>query len=135
MTTTKTYVYATGLTATACGDCGISFGLPDDVYAARRTDGGAFYCPNGHRISWSENDNQRLKRELKQANDLRSRIAAERDQAEASRRAWKGQATKLRNRAAAGTCPFCGEHVYQLSRHVSRKHPDEASRPDEEPTT
>ena len=135
--TTATLTYTGKLVITSCW-CGIEHAIPSDLYAWAQLDHKrSVYCPLGH--SWvfaGETEAARLKRELKWARDEAAARAAERDQAEASRRAWKGQATKLRNRAAAGTCPFCGEHVYQLSRHVSRKHPDEATRPEaEEPTT
>ncbi len=134
--TTRTYVYSTTLTVTSCGNCGIPFAIPNDLYRARWDDGRSFCCPNGHYVNWSESEANRYRRLHKEAEDRASAARAAADQAEASRRAWKGQATKLRNRAAAGACPFCGEHVYQLSRHVARKHAAEiAADPETEPTT
>jgi hypothetical protein len=44
--------------------------------------------------------------------------------AEHSARAYKGQATRLRNRAKAGVCPCCKRTVSQLARHMASKHPD-----------
>lgn len=112
-----------------CCNCGTPFWMADDLYGYRIADHESFYCPNGHRQHFlGESDAERYKRLLRQAEDRVASVRAERDQAEASRRAWKGQTTRLRNRAAAGACPFCGESVYQMARHVERKHPDEAGR-------
>lgn len=129
-----TYVYSTKLTVMDCGACHIPFAIPEDLYSARRNDGQSFYCPNGHFIHYFETENGRLRRQLKAERDRLTVIQAERDQAEASRRAWKGQATKLRNRAVVGECPFCGQHLRDLSRHLARIHPDEAAKdPEAEP--
>jgi hypothetical protein len=124
---TATYAYSTTLTVISCGVCAIPFAIPDDLYTSRRQDGKRFYCPNGHDIWYAENENKRLQRELKWERDRRAAIAAERDQAEASLRATKGVVTKMRNRAIAGECSFCGAHVYQMARHVARKHPGETA--------
>ena len=35
-----------------CADCGIVFCMPKGLADARHRDGGAFYCPNGHSLSW-----------------------------------------------------------------------------------
>ncbi len=135
--TTKTLTWIGTLTTTSCW-CGIGMAIPKDLYDwANRDHTRHIYCPLGH--TWvfaGETEETKLKRWLKNAEDRATAIQAEKDRAEASRRAWKGQATKLRNRAAAGACPFCGESVFQLTRHVARKHPDEATRPesDEPPT-
>ena len=133
---TATLSYTGSLVVTNCW-CGIRHAVPKDLYDfASRDHSKSIYCPLGH--SWvfsGPTEAERLKRELKWAQDTTARVSAERDQAEASRRAWKGQATKLRNRAVGGDCPFCGEHVYQLARHVSRKHAEEAAAdPEAEPT-
>jgi hypothetical protein len=122
--TTATYVYSTTLTVIAC-HCGIPFAIPDDLYRSRRNDGKTFYCPQGHAASYGETENEKLTRQLTWERDRRAAITADRDQTQASLRATKGVVTKLRNRAVAGECSFCGAHVYQLARHVARKHPDE----------
>lgn len=122
----QTYTYSTTLTVINCGVCRIPFAIPDDLYAARLNDGQWFYCPNGHRVH--ETQNAKLTRQLAYQRDRAAALAAERDQAKASLRTTKGVVTKLRNHAAAGECPFCGAHVYQLSRHMARKHPDEPAR-------
>lgn len=124
----KSTYYTAGtlyIDALTCGECGVAFGLERSMMAERRRTGHGFYCPIGHRISYSESDNQRLERQLKYERDRSARLVSERDQIEASRRAYKGQATKLRNRTLAGECPICGQHLRDVARHVARQHPDE----------
>lgn len=130
MTATKTYYYTTTLTTLVCGDCHIPFAIPDNLYSARHSDGGAFYCPNGHHIHFLETDNERLQRQLKAERDRAASLLAQRDQAEASLRTTKGHVTRLRKKVLEGACPFCGQHVYGLARHISRQHPNE---PEEQP--
>lgn len=109
-----------------CGDCGIVFGMPSDFRDRRIQDHRTWYCPNGHQRHYiGETEEQKLRRQLKAEQDHATRLVAERDQMEASRRAWKGQATRARNRSIGGDCPICGKHVYGLARHVARIHPDE----------
>jgi hypothetical protein len=122
---TKTYFYSTTLTVTSCGVCQIPFAIPKDLYASRSQDGQDFFCPNGHRIHYAENENARLKRQLQAANDHRAAAIAQRDQAEASLRTTKGHVTRLRKRVIEGACPFCGQHLRDLERHVARQHKGE----------
>jgi hypothetical protein len=116
-----------------CGNCGIPFGLPKNLCDARLKDGGSFYCPNGHRISWTESENDRLR---KQAETLdakatrllaeRDRLAAERDHQKARVNGYKGQLAKTKKRAARGVCPVvgCKRHFADVERHIANKHPD-----------
>lgn len=131
---TTTYQYSTTLVVVTCGTCNIPHGLPADLQAAREADGDGWYCPNGHYIAYIESETKRLRRQLKRAEDAASAARAERDQAQASRRAWKGQATRARKAVLAGQCTFCGQHLRDLERHVTRMHGDEAAKnPDTEP--
>lgn len=45
-----------------CANCGIIFGIPDDFDDRRREDGGSFYCPNGHTISYHESESTKQKK-------------------------------------------------------------------------
>ena len=128
--TIKTTYYTPGMLTVdplSCGSCGVVFGMEHSMWVNRRETGRDFWCPNGCRISYSESDNKRLTRELKSERDNAARLVAERDQIEASRRAYKASAARARNRALEGNCPMCGKHVYQLERHVKRVHSDEQS--------
>lgn len=109
-----------------CYKCGIVFWMTQQLYKRLVDDHDTFYCPMGHTQGfYGESDADKYKRLYKNSEDRVAAVRAERDQAESSRRAWKGQATKARNRAVKGECVVCGQHVYQLSRHMTRKHPDE----------
>jgi hypothetical protein len=104
--------------------------MSERVYNACQLDHSrSFYCPNGHgRIFTGETEAQRLKRELKWANDVAASAQARADQAERSRAAWKGQTTKLRNRVTNGQCPFCGKYLVSLDVHIARQHSEEKPR-------
>ena len=128
-TRTLPYVYSTTLTVTSCGDCRIGFAIPEDLYSARHQDGQSFYCPNGHRISWSETENARLARQLKAQQEYTARLNQRLTDEQNHSRALKGVATKLRNRVIAGECSFCGQHLHDLARHIARVHPDEKPEP------
>ncbi len=131
VTALGTLTFAGRLVVTTCW-CGIGHAIPEDLYtAASRDHKKSVYCPLGH--SWvftGETEAEKLARQLKgeqqYAESLNRRLTDEQNHS----RALKGVATKLRNRAVAGACPICGEHVYQLGRHVARKHPDEQPEPE-----
>lgn len=123
---TQTFAKTVVLVVETCISCGVTFGLESEFQKQRKRDHGTWYCSNGHSMMYpGESDEERLKRELKAERDHAAALRAERDQIDASRRAFKGQATRLRNRAIAGDCPLCGKHVYQLERHMGRVHPTE----------
>ena len=122
--TTKTLTYGGSLIATTCW-CGIGVGIPSALYNEARKSGQSVYCPIGHTFIYTGSENEELKRKLKWANDRAAAERARADQAEASRRAHKGVATKLRKQVLEGQCPFCGQHLRDLERHIGRQHPDE----------
>ncbi len=114
-----------------CTRCGVLFGMPDGFLDNRRDDKRSFHCPNGHSMSYTESEADRLRRErnrLKQAIAQREDEArherAMREVAERSASAYKGQVTKLKRRAKAGVCPCCNRHFINLERHMASKHPD-----------
>lgn len=109
----------------SCYLCGTVFWMSEDMYEARLRDHRDFWCPAGHsQVFTGETEEQKLRRQLKYAKDRTAAVEAERDQIEHSRRAWKGQATRLRNRAGKGECPLCGKHIFHLDRHMGRMHAD-----------
>jgi hypothetical protein len=100
-----------------CATCFINFRVPAEMQTARRSDGGDFYCPNGHVSVYnkgrSKEDLLRAERDqLKQrqaqlqdavADEKRLRQAAERDKrcAEIDRAAAQQKLVKLKKRHAA----------------------------------
>lgn len=125
-----TMTYSTTLEYVECCNCGVPFGISTSLNKELLRDHArSFYCPNGHsQHHIGETDAQKEKRLRKWAEDQAASERARADRAEASRRAWKGQTTRLRNRAAEGQCPFCGSFRVDLAVHVATKHPDERAR-------
>ena len=125
-----TMVYSGQLVKTTCW-CGVHHAVPKELYdyvSRQHRDGrqqSSIYCPLGHAWSFAgEGKAAELARELGNEAARRARAVAERDQAEASARAYKGVATKARKRAAAAVCPCCNRSFVQLRRHLAAKHPD-----------
>lgn len=117
-----------------CANCGVIFAIPDDYDDRRRDDGHDFYCPNGHSLSYHAGDKAKIRKLEAQLEQQKNRAQfyadmerEQRDRADRTGRqlaATRGQVTKLRKRAVAGTCPFgCRRHFVNLERHVATRHP------------
>ena len=136
-----TLTYSGRLTVVFCW-CGIRHAVPEelsDFQQRQHADGErvtSIYCPLGHtHIPAGPGEAEKLRQE-------KVRLLARLDQAQASRQrterqlsAAKGQATKLRKRAANGICPCCNRQFVNVERHMTTKHPgygDESN--DEVPT-
>lgn len=117
-----------GFTMMTCGECGISYGVPEPWRQDRLKDGNTWYCPNGHNRHFilGETDVQkgeRLKRELELR--LQSTINEERHArlvAEKERDSERRKRRKIEKRIAAGVCPCCNRTFEDLHRHMSTKH-------------
>lgn len=118
------------LTAVDCPSCSIVYAVPDRFDTERREDGHAFFCPNGHQLSYN-GEITKLRASLAKAEqdrawyEKRAQEAIE-DEARARRSltATRGVVTKLQKRAVAGTCPFgCRRHFANVERHVATQHP------------
>lgn len=117
-----------------CCSCGVVFAMPDSLKEARLRDGGRFFCPSGHGMSYTDNLEARNKALAEQLEgEKRRREAALREterlqgRLEVSQRqtaAQKGQVTKLKNRAANGVCPCCNRYFANVHRHMKSQHPD-----------
>lgn len=117
-----------------CASCGVVFAMPDSLMAKRRQDGGSFSCPNGHSLIYGnslkeqnkklkerlEGETRRLEAQRRETEHVRANLEVSRRQTAAQ----KGQVTKLKNRAANGTCPCCNRYFANLHRHMQTKHPD-----------
>jgi hypothetical protein len=128
-----TLEYTGTLVVTGCW-CGITVGVPSDLYRKAQNDSSfAIHCPLGHTFVYSkgEADRQRERAERAEADARRARASATaaRDQAAAAHRsaiAYKGHATRLRNRIAAGVCPVagCRRSFANVRAHIAGQHPD-----------
>jgi peptide methionine sulfoxide reductase MsrB len=119
-----------------CAECGVRFGAPAHFFNSRRADKRAFYCPNGHSLSWHESEADRLKAKLqKQEQETRkAQEAAEREhrwRKEATEQArhlerrlaaQRGVTTRMKNRVSNGVCPCCNRTFINLQRHMATKH-------------
>lgn len=125
----------TGFVVEECCNCGVAFAMTKAFKAEclknRGPNGKRFYCPNGH-VQWyvGETEADKLRRErdrlaqrIAQRDDEIERQRQLRADAERSASAFKGQVTKLKNRAAAGVCPCCTRSFTNLRRHMATKHP------------
>lgn len=118
------------LYVTDCASCGVIFAMTTEFEKRRRHDHKTWYCPNGHSLVFNdETDEERLKRELKAAQDntayWRGRQADASKSLESERRshaATKGQLTKVKKRIGNGVCPECNRHFTNVERHMMSKH-------------
>lgn len=127
---TETMTYLGELTRLSCW-CGIKHAVPSELrdHQMRCHDNGRtvpdIYCPLGHcHVPAGEPKIKQVERERERARNREAARVAERDQAEASARGYKGAATRARKRAKAGVCPCCNRTFKQLARHMESKHPD-----------
>lgn len=125
---------STTMSPMTCGECGILFNVPHAFKQKRLEDRKTWYCPNGHPRAYIESEADRLRREAeavrKDAELAWSRFRDERAEHDAERRshaATKGHLTRMRNRIAAGMCPWCKRNISQLREHVGEKHPEHAA--------
>lgn len=121
-----TLTYTGTLVITSCW-CGIELAIPDSLYDQAHQTRKAVYCPLGHTFIYTDTEVDRLKRDLAYQKDRAAADRARADQAESSLRATKGHVTRLRKQVLFGECPFCGQHLRDLARHISRKHQEEQS--------
>lgn len=121
-----------------CCQCGEQFMLNPETEATLRRSSQLFHCPWGHSQHFPQGEtaadklrreNQRLTQRLAQKDDEITWQREHREAAERTARAYKGQTTRLRNRAKAGVCPCCNRSFSQLAQHMANKHPDFTSEP------
>lgn len=132
--TTYTLTPEITLVTHQCGECGITFAMPDHFRDQRRETGQGFYCPNGHCRVFTETEAARLRRELaaskRRQEWAESRATHERDQREAAERsnsALRGVVTRTKRRAAAGVCQCCSRTFQDVARHMASQHPNYAA--------
>lgn len=127
-----TYQKTITMVTVSCVRCGVVFGMPSDLNQAFIDDPSkSFHCPNGHSQHYSTSSLDRLKKELKAANERAAHQAHMRQFAEEAQRRseieLKKNKTKFRNiktRVANGICPCCNRTFVNLQRHMHTKHPE-----------
>ena len=91
------------MTNIICAACGTNFTIDKNLYNSRKKDRGPFYCPNGHSLTFEENELDRMNKivhNLKKDLEFWSSLAKERleDYLEQKKTttAYKGHLTRLR---------------------------------------
>lgn len=107
-----------------CGECHIWFGLEAGHHDKMKRTGYQFYCPNGHFISYGENENSRLKRERDAARARASHLGDQLEAEKRSRAAVKGHLTRVQRRIANGVCPCCQRSFANVAQHMAGQHPE-----------
>lgn len=116
-----------------CYLCKVAFGLNDEFYrvAKERADDLSWFCPNGHsqvfRRGPTESELLRkerdtLKQQLAYKDDRIRAEQTQREYAQNQARAYKGVATRVKNRVSNGVCPCCNRTFANLQRHMATKH-------------
>lgn len=113
-----------------CIKCGCYFGVPAGFTEQRRKDKNTFYCPNGHPMSYTESELDRVRRErdrlaqrVAQRDDEIAHQRQRREETERRLAATRGVVTRIKNRIGHGICPCCNRTFSDLSRHMATKHP------------
>lgn len=120
------------LAETDCCHCGTTWAMDRDILVKRKNSGESMWCPVcGTAQRWSKTEADILREKLRAqeaiARDEKENARRARQDAEhfeKSRNAYKGQVTRLKNRASAGVCPCCNRHFEALERHMKTKHPE-----------
>lgn len=109
-----------------CCNCGITFAMPDFMMRRLRTDGGSFYCPNGHGQHYTKTEVMRLREKLDEQTRVATSMAERARSAEAAEQKVTNEMKRLKKRASAGVCPCCNRTFQALARHMKAKHPEHA---------
>lgn len=95
--TEKEFKVETGLMVKSCVICGIRYAVPIAFIKERATDHETFYCPNGHGLHFTkENEEERLSRELEIAQTCCDVQKARARTSDYRSRYYKGKLNKLR---------------------------------------
>jgi outer membrane murein-binding lipoprotein Lpp len=123
---TRTYTETVTLQEVTCGECGITYAVPQRWLEEKQETGKGFHCPNGHGRCYRETETMRISKQLKDEQKHREQLELQltsvRDQLHAAER----EAQRHKKRVANGVCPCCNRSFQQLQRHMKTKHPDYA---------
>lgn len=120
LTYTKTITMITEI----CCSCGVAFGIPSDLQDQLLKTKNLFYCPNGHRQSYTKSKAEILQEKLdveKIESEKKLREMTDRMLDETNRRMKVERQLK---RVHNGVCPCCNRSFQNLQRHMKTKHPE-----------
>lgn len=112
-----------------CSECGVVYGISEEMHQRRLDDGKSWCCPNGHWQAFVGKSpaEKRADEEKRRADRLHTQLLAEQDQRHAAERDAKmARASELRLkwRIGNGVCPCCNRTFKALADHVLSKHPE-----------
>ena len=121
-----------GVETLTCGECGLSFAVPQTWVNQKRRDHTTWYCPNGHsRVYRGKSREEELQEQVAREQRARQDVERSRDfwrgeheQKSRSLVATRGVVTRLKNRVAKGVCPCCSQKFKDLREHMTTAHPD-----------
>lgn len=104
-----------------CCTCGTMFAMTKDYRSNRLNNGGSFYCPNGHSMSYTKPRVKELEEELeakrKELTAAKCDLLKEKN--------LRDQLQKNHDRLVKkGVCPCCRRSFLNLKRHIKTKHPE-----------
>lgn len=133
----ETILVGIELQSSTCIVCGCIFGMTPHFIRGRRENGGTFYCPNGHQLTFGESEMDQLRKRIAekekvivQKNQRIDQIVEGKREVERSLIATKGVVTRLKNRAGKGQCPCCDTVFENLQSHMKEVHPEYEQSPD-----
>lgn len=115
-----------------CSNCGIAFAVPFQFDKSRRRDKVTFWCPNGHGMSYTQSEAERLREELQRAREAAQQELEWRLGTERILERERKVRHSLQKRLSAGVCPCCNRTFTDLQRHMGTKHKDYALPPAKE---
>ncbi len=118
MSETMTLSTSVTLVLHECGNCGVMYGITERMYKERREDGELFWCPNGHRRAFVENEVQRLQKRLDRSAQLLAQAEGATVTEKQAHSTTKGKLTRARKRAEAAVCPHCNRTIRQMAQHL-----------------
>jgi hypothetical protein len=105
MTSTYTLTKEITIVLEDCIECGTQFGMSSTLHAFVKSQKKAFYCPNGHRMSYTSSEADRLRKELA---DEKEKLRLKTQEAQ---------------NIAKGYCPRCHVEFKNINSHMKKMHP------------
>lgn len=115
-----------------CIHCHTTFAVTDEAHTLLRQTGKGFWCPLCHgSMTYSDNENGRLRKELEAEKARKLAILNEANSLRETKRqlekrltAQRGATKRLSNRIKHGVCPCCTRTFSNLAAHMETKHPE-----------
>ncbi len=121
---TRTYTETVTLEQLICDACGITFAVPHTWLEGKQRTSSAFFCPNGHNLSYAKSTVDLLREQLQSEHERRRQVELQLTSANDQLTATKRELQQHKKRVANGVCPCCNRSFVQLQRHMKTKHPE-----------